>query len=82
MAAAIALNGVTFTGCEQKEKIIDVKTPSKRIEVERSKGTGKVDVNVESRKRARTDAETPDAEVKAERSKGNGLPNVDVDADK
>jgi hypothetical protein len=82
LAAAIVLTGVAFIGCERKEKVLDVKTPNKRIEVERSKDTGKVDVNVESHRRTRTEVETPNAKVEVERSKGNGLPKVDVHTDK
>jgi hypothetical protein len=35
-----------ITGCEQKEKVIDIETPAGHIEVERSKGSGKVDVDL------------------------------------
>jgi hypothetical protein len=43
---------ITITGCEQKEKIIDIETPAGNIEVERSKGSGKVDldINVDQKK--------------------------------
>ena len=71
VAAALLFTSVTFTGCERKEKIIDVKTPTKRIEVERSKDTGKVNVDIESRSRTRTEVETPNAKVQVERSKGD-----------
>ena len=37
---------ITITGCEQKEKIIDIETPAGNIEVERSKGSGKVDLDI------------------------------------
>ena len=37
---------ITITGCEQKEKVIDIETPAGDIEVERSKGSGKVDVDI------------------------------------
>ena len=33
-------------GCEQKEKVIDIETPAGNIEVERTKGSGKVDVDI------------------------------------
>ncbi len=33
-------------GCEQKEKVIDIETPAGDIEVERTKGSGKVDVDI------------------------------------
>jgi hypothetical protein len=76
--AALALTGVAFAGCEQKEKVLDIKTPNRRIEVERSKESGRVDT-IETRKSNRTEIETPRAKVEVERSKGNVLPNVDVD---
>ena len=37
---------ITITGCEQKEKVIDIETPAGDIEVERTKGSGKVDVDI------------------------------------
>jgi hypothetical protein len=36
-----------FTGCERKEKVIDVETPGGDVEVERNIDTGAVDVEVE-----------------------------------
>ena len=36
----------TMTGCEQKEKVIDIETPAGNIEVERSQGNGKIDVDI------------------------------------
>lgn len=36
-----------FTGCERKEKVIDVETPGGGVEVERNKDTGAVAVEVE-----------------------------------
>ena len=38
---------ITITGCEEKEKVIDIETPAGDIEVERSKGSGKVDVDIQ-----------------------------------
>ena len=38
---------ITITGCEQKEKVIDIETPAGNIEVERSKQNGKVDVDID-----------------------------------
>jgi hypothetical protein len=32
------------TGCEDKETVLDVETPSGQVEVERDRGTGEVDV--------------------------------------
>lgn len=37
---------ITMSGCDQKETIIDVETPAGNIEVERSKRTGEVDVDI------------------------------------
>ena len=34
------------SGCEQKEKIIEIETPGAEVEVERDKKTGEVDVKV------------------------------------
>lgn len=34
-------------GCERKETLLDVETPGGQIEVERSKDTGAIDVNVD-----------------------------------
>lgn len=36
-----------LTGCERKEKVIDVETPGADVEVERNIDTGAVDVEVE-----------------------------------
>ncbi len=46
---AVVLFGVSlmaFSGCEQKEKVLDVETPSGEIEVERDPETGDTDVEV------------------------------------
>lgn len=40
-----SLSGIA--GCEQKEKVIDIETPTGDIEVERSTDTGKIDVDVD-----------------------------------
>ncbi len=88
MATALAavMCAVLFTQCDQKEKVLDVKTPNKRIEVERSKETGGVDAKVESRKDKlndnRIDVKTPKARVQVERAKDGGLPKVEVDTAK
>jgi hypothetical protein len=38
-----------LTGCEQKEKVIEVDTPNSEVEVERDKNTGDVEVEVEKK---------------------------------
>jgi hypothetical protein len=82
LTVALALASVTFAGCERKEKVLDVKTPNSSVEVERSKDTGKVDVNVESHKPSKTEAETPNAKVDVDQSKGNGTQDVEVHTEK
>jgi len=37
---------VFLSGCERKEKLLDIETPNGEIEVERSLDTGEVDVEV------------------------------------
>ncbi len=41
---AVAL--FAFSGCERKEKVLDVETPSGEVEVERDPETGNTDVEV------------------------------------
>jgi hypothetical protein len=40
-----------LTGCERKEKILDIETPGGDIEVERSTDTGKVDVDINTNRK-------------------------------
>jgi hypothetical protein len=77
LAAMLAFVGITFFGCEQKEKVLDVKTPNKSVEVERSKDAGRVDVNVESPRRKGIEVETPNTKVEVKRPPG-GTTKVDV----
>ena len=37
----------SFTGCERKEKVIEVETPGADVEVNRDQDTGQVEVEVE-----------------------------------
>lgn len=39
-------SAITISGCEQKEKVIDIEIPAGDIEVERTKGSGKVDIDI------------------------------------
>lgn len=41
------LGACALTGCERKEKVIDIETPGTDVEVERNVDTGQVDVEVE-----------------------------------
>ncbi len=49
--AACAGMAITLTGCERKEKILDIKTPAGDIEVERSTDTGKVDIDIDTNRK-------------------------------
>ncbi len=47
LAIPLVIGSVIFiSGCERKEKVIDIDTPAGNIEVERSKGSGEIDVDV------------------------------------
>lgn len=48
LAASLVLAATVtaFSGCEQKEKVLDVETPGGELEVERNKETGETDVEV------------------------------------
>jgi hypothetical protein len=37
---------ISISGCEPKEKVIDIDTPAGNIEVERTKGNGRTDVDI------------------------------------
>jgi hypothetical protein len=47
MSSFAGLGLCAFTGCERKEKVLDVETPGGQVEVERNIDTGAVDVEVE-----------------------------------
>lgn len=41
---------IAASGCERKEKVLDVEAPGVDIEVERDKDTGRIDVEVDRKK--------------------------------
>ncbi len=43
----LCLSVIGLIGCEQNEKVIDIETPAGDIQVERSKGSGKLDLDVD-----------------------------------
>jgi hypothetical protein len=45
-AAVLAGLVLAGTGCNRKEKLLDVETPGGEVEVERDRDTGEVDVEV------------------------------------
>ena len=47
VSSVAGFGACALTGCERKEKVIDVETPATDVEVERNLDTGEVDVKVE-----------------------------------
>ena len=47
VAIGMIIGALTLAGCERKEKVLDIETPSGEVEVERSLEDGDVDVTVE-----------------------------------
>lgn len=43
----LLLSVLALSGCERKEKVLDIETPAGNIEVERSTESGKIDVDVD-----------------------------------
>ena len=43
----LCLSVIGLIGCEQNEKVIDIETPAGDIQVERSKDSGKLDLDVD-----------------------------------
>ncbi len=41
-----AIGTMFFTGCQRKEKVLEIQTPGANVEVERDKDTGRVEVDV------------------------------------
>ena len=50
MALAVAMCAVLFTQCDQREKVLDVKTPKARVQVEPAKDGGLPKVEVDTTK--------------------------------
>ena len=46
-AIAICLAVFSLSGCERKERVLDVQTPGADIEVDRNIDTGEIEVDVE-----------------------------------
>jgi hypothetical protein len=44
---AISLMSLALSGCERKERVIDVKTPGVDVQVDRNVDTGGVEVNTD-----------------------------------
>ncbi|QDS99478.1 hypothetical protein [Adhaeretor mobilis] len=69
----------TLSGCDNKEKVIDIETPAGDVEVERDKDTGDVGVDVKKKEDKVVDIETPAGGVEVDRDKDTGDVDVDVD---
>jgi hypothetical protein len=46
VAFCICLGAASISGCERKERVLDVETPEGSLEVDRNIDTGEVDVEV------------------------------------
>ena len=64
-------------GCENKETILDVETPSGQVEVERNRDTGAVDVQATKDEDQLIDSDIPGADVEVNRDRATG--DVDVE---
>jgi hypothetical protein len=51
LLAGAAAMSFGVTGCERKERVVDVEAPGIRIKVDRDKDSGAVDVNVDRDKK-------------------------------
>ena len=49
LSALLATGALFLTGCDRKEKVIDIETPGGSLEVERDKDTGEVDIEAEEK---------------------------------
>jgi hypothetical protein len=49
MVAAASLSVFGITGCQRKEKVVDIKAPGVDVEVERNVDTGEVEVDANKR---------------------------------
>ena len=47
-AALISLSTFAlFTGCDRREKVVDIETPNRQLSIEKDKDTGDVDIKVD-----------------------------------
>jgi hypothetical protein len=65
-------------GCENKEKVLDVETPSGQVEVERNRDTGAIDVQATDKEDQVLDVDTPGVgDIEVNRDAATGNPKVD-----
>jgi hypothetical protein len=65
----LAVVMATSLGCENKEKVLDVETPSGQVEVERDRDTGAIDVEAN---KPIVDIDTPGADIEVNRDRDDG----------
>jgi hypothetical protein len=75
-----ALTATAIVGCQPKEKIIEVETPQKSIEVERDRKTGDVDIETRDKKKL-IDVDVPGVDVDVKKDE-SGKTGVDVDVNR
>jgi hypothetical protein len=51
VVSATCLAAITLSGCERKERVVDIETPVGDVEVDRNIDTGEVEVKVNERER-------------------------------
>lgn len=75
-----ALTVTALVGCQPKEKIVEVETPRKSIEVERDPKTGDVDIETHDKKKL-IDINVPGVDVDVQKDE-SGKTGVDVDVNR
>lgn len=54
-------------GCENKEKVLEVDTPNREVEITRDRDTGEIDVDAEDKDDKLIDIDTPGTDVEINR---------------
>jgi hypothetical protein len=73
----LGLAVVCSTGCENKDKVLDVETPNGNLEVERDRDTGQLDVDAQKEEDRVIDIDTPGADVEVSRDRDTGDVSVE-----
>lgn len=73
----LGLAMLVSTGCENKEKVLDVETPSGQVEVERNRDTGEIDVDAAKEEDSVIDIDTPGVDVEVNRDRDTGEVEVE-----
>lgn len=78
--AIAGLAALAILGCQPKEKIVEVETPQKKIEVERDRKSGDVDIESHDKKKL-IDIDVPGVNVDVQKD-ASGKTGVDVDVNR